>query len=84
MASIEVCEYVEPKPQRTRVRAPLRALWTTLMRWHQQRRTLTALSRLDPRLLTDMGFVPDEIYAATDFRLSRRSAGWAELDDNTR
>jgi uncharacterized protein YjiS (DUF1127 family) len=84
MASIESSEYVEPKPQRIRLPAQLRALWATLMRWHQQRGALAALAELDPHLLTDMGFVPDEIYAATDFRLPKRSAGWAERDDNAR
>jgi uncharacterized protein YjiS (DUF1127 family) len=80
MASIE---YLKPKPRRIRLPAQLQALWATLVRWHQQRRTLTALAELDPHLLTDMGFVPDEIYAATDFRLPKQSS-WAELGNSTR
>jgi uncharacterized protein YjiS (DUF1127 family) len=79
MTAIELCEYVEPQPRRLGLLRKLQTLWAALLRWRQQRRTLTMLSRLDPRLLTDMGFKPQEIYAATDGEAGfpERSAGWS-------
>lgn len=56
-----------------------RFLGTLLTRWHamrcyrQERRVIVALSRLDPRLIRDMGFDPEQVYETLD-------GTWDEVD----
>ncbi|WP_309084836.1 DUF1127 domain-containing protein [Chelativorans sp.] len=51
----------------------LQAWWNAMRRHRRERRTLVALSRLDQRILRDMGFDPEEVYEALD-------GGWDEVN----
>jgi uncharacterized protein YjiS (DUF1127 family) len=51
----------------------LLAGWHAFRQRRRERRTLVAVSRLDPHMIRDMGFDPDQVYAALD-------GSWDEID----
>lgn len=51
----------------------LLAGWHAMRRHRRERRALVAISRLGPRLIRDMGFEPQQIYAALE-------GSWDEVD----
>jgi uncharacterized protein YjiS (DUF1127 family) len=42
----------------------LRGTWRAFLRRREERRTLAALSRLEPRALRDIGFDPEQVHEA--------------------
>ncbi|MBB3462688.1 DUF1127 domain-containing protein [Rhizobium sp. BK377] len=61
MAAIEHCEHVELQSQHLSVVRTLQAVWRLLKLQRRYRRSLSELSRLDSRLLRDIGLEPPEI-----------------------
>ncbi|MCT7375907.1 hypothetical protein [Chelativorans salis] len=51
----------------------LLAGWRAMRLHRRERRAIVAISRLDPRLISDMGFDPERIYEALD-------GSWDEVD----
>ncbi|WP_163271471.1 hypothetical protein [Chelativorans alearense] len=47
--------------------------WRAMRLHRRERRAMVAISRLDPRLISDMGFDPERIYEALD-------GSWDEVD----
>ena len=70
MATYDVCETasrpVAVPGRPLRLFAPLRRLWETIAGRIEERRALHHLYRLDARMLRDMGFDPQAIYAARE------------------
>ena len=61
MASIDLHEWAAAGSEQPVTRAGLRRLWTTFNRKRAERRDIVELSRLESRLLRDMGIEPNDI-----------------------
>ncbi|WP_159590804.1 hypothetical protein [Chelativorans xinjiangense] len=68
---------ISAKLRKERVRydllGTLLAGWRAMRLHRRERRAMVAISRLDPRLISDMGFDPELIYEALD-------GSWDEVD----
>jgi uncharacterized protein YjiS (DUF1127 family) len=67
MTTIDVFEETRKEPPaRTGFFVQLRQGWRAYVHRFEERRIIVKLSRKDGRLLRDMGFEPEDIYAALD------------------
>ncbi|KXF77011.1 hypothetical protein ATN84_13580 [Paramesorhizobium deserti] len=73
MTAIELSARAREKTARYDFLGTLIAGWRAMRRHRQERRELVALSRRTPRVIRDMGFDPEEIYAALN-------SSWDEVD----
>lgn len=61
MASIEVSDYVNEKRGGTDVFGTLRGMWSEFARRRRRQQTIAQISRLDSRLIDDIGFDPEVV-----------------------
>ncbi|MBB2970329.1 hypothetical protein [Mesorhizobium sp. RMAD-H1] len=73
MTAIELSTRFRQKTDRYDFLGTLIAGWTAMRHHRQERREFVALSRLAPHVIRDMGFDPEEIYAALN-------GSWDEVD----
>ena len=80
MSTIELPAYDAPSTRRNALARSLQGFRAWLGQRREERNTLRALARLEPRLLADIGFEPRQVYAAADGEtapgLPDRVPGW--------
>ncbi|MCT8999002.1 DUF1127 domain-containing protein [Chelativorans intermedius] len=73
MPTTAISARFQQKRVRYDVLGTLMAGWRAMRLHRQERRAIVEISRLDPRLIRDMGFDPEQIYEALD-------GSWDEVD----
>jgi len=73
MTAIELSASFRERPIRYDFLGTLIAGWQAMRRHRRERRELVALSRRAPHVIRDMGFDPEEVYAALN-------GSWDEID----
>ena len=61
MSSLAGSAYVNEAPAKSGILAALIGIWSEVVRRHHTRQTIARISRLNPRLIRDIGFDPEPV-----------------------